>query len=100
MQNNEKCTNNARLSEMSAKNLKKKRGMYKVVLHDDNHNTFDHVIDSIMNICGFNYIQAVQCAVLVHESKQCPIFEDHHDECEDVARLLTREGLTVTIKKC
>lgn len=74
--------------------------MYKVVLHDDNHNTFDHVIDSIMNICGFNYIQAVQCAVLVHESKHCPIFEDHHDECEDVARLLTREGLTVTIKKC
>jgi ATP-dependent Clp protease adaptor protein ClpS len=80
--------------------LKKKRGMYKVILHNDNHNTFDHVIDSIMDICGYNYLQAVQCAVLVHEAKQCAIFEDKSDECEDVARLLNREGLKVTVKKC
>ena len=91
---------NVRLSKMSKKQLTSKRGKWEVILHNDSHNTFDHVIDSIMDICGFNYLQAVQCAVLVHEAKQCPIFEDRHDECEDVARLLSREGLTVTIKKC
>jgi ATP-dependent Clp protease adaptor protein ClpS len=74
--------------------------MYKVVLHDDSHNTFDHVIDSIMNVCGYNYLQAVQCTILVHEAKQCSIFEDKADECDEVARLLSREGLKVTVKKC
>ena len=78
----------------------KKRGTYKVILHDDNHNTFDHVIDCIMDICGHNYIQAVQCATLVHESKRCAIFNDRYSDCEEVARLLTREGLKVTIEKC
>lgn len=74
--------------------------MYKVVLYNDNKNTFDHVIDSIMNVCGYNYLQAVQCAILVHQAKQCSIFEDNSNECEDVARLLTREGLKVIVKKC
>lgn len=85
---------------MSQKNLKKKRGMYKVIMHNDNHNTFDHVIDSIIDICGYNYLQAVQCTILVHEAKRCAIFEDLHSECEHVARLLSREGLKVTIEKC
>ena len=85
---------------MSEENLKKKRGIHKVIMHDDNHNTFDHVIDTIMDVCGYNYLQAVQCTILVHEAKRCPIFEDNYSECEHVAKLLRREGLNVTIEKC
>ncbi len=86
---------------MSKKNLQtKKRGTYKVVMHNDNHNTFDHVIDCIMDVCGYNYLQAVQCTILVHEAKRCSIFEDRYEECEYAARLLSKNGLTVTIEKC
>jgi len=53
-----------------------------------------------MDVCGYNYLQAVQCTILVHESKRCPIFEDKYSECEHVAKLLRREGLKVTIEKC
>jgi ATP-dependent Clp protease adaptor protein ClpS len=84
---------------MSKKSLKK-RGTYKVILHDDNHNTFENVIDSIMNVCGYNYLQAVQCTIIVHEAKRCNIYEDRHDDCQEVAWLLRKEGLTVTVEKC
>ncbi len=67
-------------------------------MHNDNHNTFDHVIDCIMDICGYNYLQAVQCAILVHEAKRCAIFEDRYADCEEVYRLLAKQGLKVTIE--
>jgi len=86
---------------MSEKKLKKqKRGLYKVILHDDNHNTFEHVIDTIIDVCGYNYLQAVQCTILVNEMKRCAIFEDHYNDCEIVLKLMKRQGLKVTIEKC
>jgi uncharacterized cysteine cluster protein YcgN (CxxCxxCC family) len=53
-----------------------------------------------MDVCGYNYLQAVQCTILVHEAKRCSIFEDRYEECEYAARLLSKNGLTVTIEKC
>ena len=67
-------------------------------MHNDDHNTFDHVIDCIMDICGYNYLQAVQCTILVDEMKRCAIFEDRYEDCQEVAHSLTKQGLKVTIE--
>ena len=84
---------------MSHKQSKKKRGRYQVILNNDNVNTFDHVIDCLIDICGHNYYQAVQCATLTHGAKRCSIYVDSYESCEHVSEELTKEGLDVVIEK-
>ena len=91
--------NNARSSEMSKKQSTNKRGKWEVILHDDTVNTFDHVIDNLMEICNHNYLQAVQCATMVHNCSKCSVFVDTHEECQEVCDELKDNGLVVTISK-
>ena len=39
---------------------------YSLVLINDNHNTFDYVIELLVKICNHDVLQAEQCAFLVH----------------------------------
>lgn len=91
--------NNVQSSKMSKKQSTSKRGQWQVVLHNDDYNTFDHVIACLMEICNHNYLQSVQCANIVHGSLQCSIFVDSYDQCESVYEELRSEGLTVTLSK-
>lgn len=94
--------NNVQLSEMSKKNLtvKKHRGQYQVIVHNDNHNTFDHVSNCLIEICGQNYYQAVQCALIIHNSQRCSVYTDSYDDCADVAKELRANGLKTSLEKC
>lgn len=92
--------NSVRLYEMSKKALKKsKRGKYRVVLHNDNRNTFEHVIDCLIEACGHNEFQAHQCALIVHNAGRCTIFIDSHDSCESVYEYLIKSKLKATMEK-
>ncbi len=93
-------TSNVQLSAMSKKaSTKSKRGKYQVVLHDDNHNTFDHVINCLVDACGYNSMQAHQCAIIVHNVGRCVVFIDSYEQCESVYEYLTKAGLITTIEK-
>jgi ATP-dependent Clp protease adaptor protein ClpS len=84
---------------MSQKQSKRKRGRYQVILNNDNVNTFDHVIDCLIEICGHNYYQAVQCATLTHGVKRCSVYVDNYESCENIYEELLSEGLDVIIEK-
>ena len=43
------------------------------MLINDNINSFDHVIKSLVDVCGHDEIQAEQCAVLTHIKGGCVI---------------------------
>lgn len=93
--------NNVQLLEMSKKNSPKiKRGTFKIILHDDNKNTFDDVIDSLMDVCGHGYFQAVQCAIITHQSKQCSVLNDNYETCIKISQELVKLGLKVSVEKC
>ena len=93
--------NSAGLLEMSRTKLKakSKRGTWQVTLHDDSVNTFEHVIECLVDICAHNEFQAHQCALIVHNRKRCVIYKDNWAGCETVKQLLRSEGLTVTVEK-
>src|SRR5436190_19747169 len=38
----------------------------EIVLQNDDVNTFDHVIDVLMKMCGHDPIQAAECATIAH----------------------------------
>jgi ATP-dependent Clp protease adaptor protein ClpS len=76
-----------------------KTNKWEVILHDDDHNSFDGVVNYLMEICGHSFIQSVQCATLTHQAKKCSIYVDTIEMCEEVLDELIECGLTVTMKK-
>jgi ATP-dependent Clp protease adaptor protein ClpS len=44
-----------------------------LILYNDDHNSFDHVIQSLVEVCGHDEIQAEQCAVIAHFRGKCDI---------------------------
>jgi ATP-dependent Clp protease adaptor protein ClpS len=44
-----------------------------LMLINDDINSFDHVIKSLVDVCGHDKIQAEQCAVLTHIKGGCII---------------------------
>lgn len=86
---------------MSKKKLEPKanRGKWVVVMHNDNHNTYDHVVDCIMDICGYGYLQSVQIATIIDSAGMCKLMEDNYETCSTVHRELLRQGLKVMIEK-
>lgn len=47
--------------------------VYKLVLWNDDVNTFDYVIESLIEICGHTPEQAEQCTILVHYKGKCTV---------------------------
>lgn len=72
---------------------------YQVILNNDDVNTFDYVIDTLIDVCGHNYFQAIQCAQIVHNIGRCVIFHDSKDACEQVFDALVEAGLHVVIER-
>jgi ATP-dependent Clp protease adaptor protein ClpS len=53
--------------------LKSNKESFTLVLFNDDTNIFDHVIRSLVEICGHDLIQAEQCALIAHFRGRCEI---------------------------
>jgi ATP-dependent Clp protease adaptor protein ClpS len=72
--------------------------MKKIVLFNDNHNSFDHVILSLIEICGHQMTQAEQCAIIVHNNGKCEVKRGSIEELVPLAEALSDRDLTVEIQ--
>jgi len=68
-----------------------------LILHNDDVNTFDHVINSLVDICQHDVYQAEQCAFLVHFKGKCDVKNGYFDVLYPMKEKLTSKGLSVTI---
>ena len=68
------------------------------MLFNDNHNTFDHVIDCLITTCGHDALQAEQCAMVVHFKGKCTVKSGSYDELAPIHKSLTEKDLTVRIE--
>ena len=70
----------------------------KLVLHNDRYNTFDHVITSLVTICGHEPEQATQCAYIVHYKSQCDVKLGDESTLSKMKDKLTFRGLLATLE--
>ena len=70
-----------------------------LILHNDDINDFDFVIDSLIDICEHDEIQAEQCATITHYNGKCDIKKGNTLLLEDMKELLQERGLSVTLEK-
>ena len=69
----------------------------RLILHNDDFNTFDHVIASLVDICLHDVHQAEQCAYIVHFNGKCDVKNGTFENLHPLKDKLISKGLSVTI---
>ncbi|MCX6321292.1 MAG: ATP-dependent Clp protease adaptor ClpS [Bacteroidia bacterium] len=64
-----------------------------LVLYNDDINTFDHVIKSLVEVCGHDSVQAEQCAMIVHFKGSCDVKTGMTEVLNAMSRSLNVKGL-------
>jgi ATP-dependent Clp protease adaptor protein ClpS len=70
----------------------------KLILHNDDYNTFDYVILSLVEVCRHDSIRAEHCAILVHYNGECCVDSGSFEEMETKKEILIDRGLSATIE--
>lgn len=69
----------------------------EIVLFNDDVNTFDHVIDTLIAICDHTPEQAEQCALIVHYKGKCTVKTGEYSDLEPRCSALLNAGLSAEI---
>ena len=77
--------------------LEQETRKHEIVLHNDDVNTFDHVINSLIDVCEHTSEQAEQCALLVHYKGKCTVKTGEYDFLKPRCSKLLTLGLSAEI---
>ncbi len=77
--------------------LEKEDEVNKLILWNDDVNTFDFVIESLITVCKHTAEQAQQCTILVHYKGKCTVKTGSMDLLKPMHEQLTERGLTSEI---
>jgi len=70
----------------------------EIILHNDDVNTFEHVIVCLMDICDHEPLQAEQCAWLVHYTGKCSVKRGSFETLVPICEALCERGLSAEIQ--
>ncbi len=70
----------------------------QLILFNDDHNSFDHVIEALIECCEHDLHQAEQCALITHFKGKCGVKEGSFDDLKPIHQELGRRDLTVEIQ--
>ncbi|MFZ5553601.1 MAG: ATP-dependent Clp protease adaptor ClpS [Bacteroidota bacterium] len=68
-----------------------------IILFNDDVNTFDFVIETLVMYCQHDPVQAEQCAYIVHYKGKCPVKNGTYDELEPICTRMLQLGLSAEI---
>jgi ATP-dependent Clp protease adaptor protein ClpS len=69
-----------------------------LIVYNDDFNTFDHVIDSLIKICDHHPLQAEQCALIVHNNGKCQVKRGDYDVLASMCTALHERGITAEVE--
>lgn len=71
---------------------------HRVILYNDDHNTFDYVITTLVELCEHKVLQAEQCAYIVHNHGKCCVKEGSEKKMLNICREMRRRGLSAVVE--
>ncbi|WP_339896422.1 ATP-dependent Clp protease adaptor ClpS [uncultured Algibacter sp.] len=69
----------------------------EIVLYNDDVNTFDHVIETLIHACEHTAEQAEQCSLIVHYKGKCTVKTGLYDDLKPRCSVLLEAGLSAEI---
>ena len=89
---------NGKESPLSHENDIEEGSKHTLILFNDNHNSFDHVIESLVEVCGHDVVQAEQCALIAHHKGSCEVKTDSLKILRSMSAGLGKRDLRSDIK--
>ncbi len=69
----------------------------EIIIYNDDVNTFDHVIDTLMRVCSHTPEQAEQCSLIIHYNGKCTVKTGTLDKLKPQCSQLLDAGLSAEI---
>ena len=69
-----------------------------LIVWNDEVNTFQWVIETLMEICGHSYEQAEQCAYIIHFQGKYAVKKGSYDELKTMCDAITDRGIGATVE--
>ncbi|RZP13955.1 MAG: ATP-dependent Clp protease adaptor ClpS [Flavobacteriales bacterium] len=70
---------------------------YQIVLFNDDVNTFDHVVETLIRVCNHTPEQAEQCSIIVHYKGKCTVKTGSFEELKPRCIQLLKADLSAEI---
>lgn len=69
----------------------------EIILYNDEVNTFDHVIETLIGVCDHTPEQAEQCSIIVHHNGKCTVKTGDYEDLKPRCSKLLSAGLSAEI---
>ena len=70
----------------------------EIILYNDDVNTFDHVINTLITVCDHTLEQAEQCSLIVHYKGKCSVKTGSYSDLKPMCTELLQAGLSAEIE--
>lgn len=72
--------------------------LHEIIIYNDDVNTFDHVIETLMRVCDHSEEQAHQCSLIIHYKGKCAVKTGPYDLLKPQCLQLLDAGLSAEIQ--
>lgn len=69
-----------------------------LIVYNDDFNSFDHVIESLIKVCKHQVEQAEQCTWIIHFKGKCQVKRGEYNLLEPMCNALLERGLSAEIE--
>lgn len=69
-----------------------------LIVWNDDVNTFDWVIETLVQVCGHTPEQAEQCSYLIHYKGKCAVKNGSYEELKPMCDAITDRGIGATVE--
>ncbi|GAB4395796.1 MAG: ATP-dependent Clp protease adaptor ClpS [Microscillaceae bacterium] len=70
---------------------------HKLIVFNDDVNTFDHVIQTLIEVCGHTPEQAEQCTWIIHYKGKCVVKDGSFEELKPMRDAICDRGISAEI---
>ena len=71
--------------------------VHNLVVFNDEVNTFDYVIETLIDVCAHTPEQAEQCTLLIHYKGKCTVKNGSWDELVPLRNEICRRGISAEV---
>lgn len=71
---------------------------YQIVVWNDEVNTFEWVIETLVEVCAHSTEQAEQCAMIIHTKGKYAVQQGSYDNLKPKVDAITDRGISATLE--